>query len=83
MKLLSGTMKGGRGGGDQAEARRKRGKQKEKHAGHTVYSGSWCRHRQTAPTGHCLLCLPWPIVSVPINLLAPCAKSGKGWADLK
>lgn len=34
-------------------------------------------HRQTAPTGHCLLCLHWPIVSVPINLLALCARAGK------
>lgn len=34
-------------------------------------------HRRAAPTGHCLLCLHWPIVSVPINLLALCARAGK------
>lgn len=33
--------------------------------------------RQTAPTGHCLLCLSWTIVSVPINLLAHRARAGK------
>lgn len=42
--------------------------------------GDDASHRQTAPTGHCLLCLRWTIVSVPINLLALCARAGKdGW----
>lgn len=37
-------------------------------------------HRRTAPTGRCLLCLCCTIVSVPINLLACCARAGKdGW----
>ena len=34
-------------------------------------------HSQAVPTGHCLLCLHWPIVLVPINLLALCARAGK------
>lgn len=34
-------------------------------------------HRRAAPTGHCLLCLHRPIVSLPINLLALCARAGK------
>lgn len=41
----------------------------------TVGDDAACR--QTAPTGHCLLCLHWTIVSVPINLLALCARAGK------
>lgn len=40
--------------------------------------GEDAAQRQTAPTGLCLLCLRWTIVSVPINLLAPCARAGKG-----
>lgn len=39
--------------------------------------GDDAAHRQTAPTGHCLLCLHWTIVSVPINLLPLCARAGK------
>lgn len=39
--------------------------------------GDAAAHRQTAPTGYCLLCLRWAIVSVPINLLALCARAGK------
>ena len=39
--------------------------------------GDDAAHRQTAPTGHCLLCLRWTIVSVPINLLALCVRAGK------
>lgn len=74
MELLSGTMKAWY----KAEEKRKRGKQKEKHAGNIVEVDA--THRRTAPTGHCLLCLRWSIVSVPINLLAPCARAGKdGW----
>lgn len=71
MKLLSGTMEAW----DEAGGKRKRGKEKKKHAGNIVEVDA--AHRQTAPTGHCLLCLHWPIVSVPINLLAPCARAGK------
>lgn len=72
MKLLSGTMKAW----DKAKEKRKRGK--EKHIGNIVEVD--VAHRQTAPTGHCLLCLRCPIVSVPINLLAPYARAGKdGW----
>lgn len=72
MKLLSGTMKAW----DKAEYKRK--KRGKRHAGNIVEVDG--AHRQTAPTGHCLLCLCWPIVSVPINLLAPCARAGKdGW----
>lgn len=39
--------------------------------------GDDAAHRQTAPTGHCLLCLRWTIVSVPINLLPLCARAGR------
>lgn len=70
MKLLSRTVKAW----DKAEGK-KRGKQGEKDGGTIVEADA--AHRQTAPTGHCLLCLLWPIVSVPINLLAPCARAGK------
>lgn len=42
--------------------------------------GDDAAHRRIAPTSRCLLCLCCPIVSVPINLLACCARAGKdGW----
>lgn len=72
MKLLSGTMKA------WVKVKEKRKIGKEKHIGNIAEVD--VAHRQTAPVGHCLLCLRWPIVSVPINLLAPCARAGKdGW----
>lgn len=75
IKLLSGTMKAW----EKAKESRKKGERdREEHARNIVEVDA--AHRQTAPTGHCLLCLRWPIVLVPINLLASCARAGKdGW----
>lgn len=72
--LLSGTVRVSEGEKEGWMGIKKRERRKRSMQG-TVEDDA--AHRQTAPTGHCLLCLHWPIVSVPINLLALCARAGK------
>lgn len=75
-RVLTGTQNEG---GKERERKRdedKEGKNKQKQNMQGMV-GDDAAHRQTAPTGHCLLCLRWTIVSVPINLLALCARAGK------
>lgn len=67
---------GGREGTGEKEGEigDKRGKKQMEKQGMV---GDDAAHRQTTPTGHCLLCLRSTIVSAPINLLACCARAGR------
>lgn len=75
-RVLTGTV---RVREDKKENEGEMGIKRRKKQKHNMQSmvGDDAAHRQTAPMGHCLLCLRWTIVSVPINPLALCARAGK------